>query len=143
MTYPQTEPVFRARSAVLQYGDGLTDRRWLADSSGFVAYVQDPGAAIDTSRTWFQGRHYAVVGVDGTVRRLPGSEDTNRLGTWYGAAPVPAPDNPDLFSLGRRALLDASTGSTSTPVNLPSEAPGAPRPLGKLGERGDALRLPP
>ena len=97
-------PVFRLRGAYGNYGDRIERTRWLADSSGFVAMIGSPEG----------GTAYAIVNRDGSIRaKLPPPPRLDD-GSWYRSAgvfaPVPAPDNPALFSYGRTALLDLERG---------------------------------
>ena len=97
-------PVFRLRGAYGNYGDRLDGTRWLADSSGFVALIGSPG----------EGTAYAIVNRDGSIRATLPPPPLLDNDPWYRSAevfaPVPAPDDPALFSYGRTALLDLDRG---------------------------------
>jgi len=93
------EPLFRIRSARLNYGDDLAGARWLADSSALVA------------QTLIDGRlGYSLVPADGSELTQLASPPRSGDERWYeqpsirGA--VPSPTDTSLVSFGRDAVLD-------------------------------------
>lgn len=110
LTYPGNEPIFRALSVLLHPYPQLDGRRWLGDSSGFVAAIQDPDAPTDDARTWMQGRRFAIIRVDGSIDVLSKVESEEYGLGGADAFPLPSPADPDLFSLGGRAIFNARTG---------------------------------
>lgn len=111
------KPAFRALSGHLQYGDLLPEHRWLADSSGFIVQTQDQSADPTDSDSWWSGREYRVVAVDGSDAplALPSPE---AFPVWWNRAPVPSPDDPSLLSLGRTALYNRASGQLIIPGDL-------------------------
>lgn len=84
------EPRLQALGATTCFAmlDSSGGSRWLSDSSGLV---------VDS------GDGYRLLTLDGELRRLPAFE-----GLDWRFEPVPAPDNPDLFALGRIAVSDGA-----------------------------------
>ncbi|GAB4330716.1 MAG: hypothetical protein Kow0010_15730 [Dehalococcoidia bacterium] len=123
------EPLFRVRSAFMDYGDGIRESRWLADGSGYVAMVREDAPPPEIP-PWAAG-WYAIVRSDGSgidPFPEPPAEIRGRLTGWRGS-PIPAPGRPDLFSLGRTALFNRSTGEWFAP-ELPFSHRGHENPWG-------------
>lgn len=83
------EPRLQALGATTCFSRlGSAGSRWLSDSSGLV---------LDS------GDGYHLLTLDGELRQLPAFEGMDGR-----FEPVPAPDNPDLFALGRIAVSDGA-----------------------------------
>lgn len=92
------EPQFQALGATTCFAVlDSSGSRWLSDSSGLV---------VDS------GDGYRLLTLDGQLHSLPAFE-----GLDWRFEPVPAPDNPDLFALGRVAVSDGA-GSSQLGVTL-------------------------
>lgn len=100
------EPLFRVRSASLDYGDGLLGSRWSPDSSGFI--IQTGPEAPPTPGQKPLRPQYAAVSMDSrTVDVLPLSAGRR----WSG--PIPSPVLPGMYALGHTAVLtEGSSGRT-------------------------------
>jgi len=97
-------------------------RRWLSDSSGLV---------VDTSDG------YRLLTVEGELRALPALSRPD----WRGE-PQPAPDDPDLFALGRIAVSD---GAGTRQLGIALEGYVTPYHLDPWGRDSTEMRfvLPP
>lgn len=127
--------LLRLRSAGLSYGDNLPRNRWLADSSGFVAIIRDPGEPPVPLLPY----RYAVVSLKGEIDILPmppvGTEAWHTRPNING--PVPSPLDPDLLCFGRGYLYNRRTGlwfiprltDPNGPAHLfPNDSPWAAAP---------------
>ena len=112
-------PTVAIRSAAVYYGDGLGNRRWLADSSAFVAMV-DNGA---TEGAGWSRIGYAVVQADGKkMEMLPAVPNP---GTHFPEIPssrgaIPHPTDTPLMAFGHLDVLDRRTGNWVR-ANLPAD----------------------
>ena len=100
-------PAWRVRSASLWYGDGISQNRWLADGSAFVALIDDGGER--------GGLGYGLFAADGsgyTRIELPPVPADH----WYDRpairGPVPSPDNPLLLAIGHSEVFNWRTGKS-------------------------------
>lgn len=89
------EPIFRVRSASLVYGDFLGGSRWLASGDGIVMRVRGD---------------YVIARVRPApeLRYFP-TAPAGHYG-WGGPAPLPAPGDDCLFSIGRRGVYHSCAG---------------------------------
>jgi hypothetical protein len=112
-------PALRVLSGWSEFGLGL-QRRWLADSSGFVVEAGDDAAPLDDYTAWRTNRAHYVVATDGQVDKLPplprelsGSAD-DAASNWgyyaYFGGPEPSPGDTALLVYGRRAVYNRLTG---------------------------------
>jgi hypothetical protein len=111
---------FVVQSAAVNYGDALGNRRWLADSSAFVAMV-DNGAMQGSG--WSR-IGYAVVQADGSglemLPALPGSDVGSFRAPAYAGA-IPHPSDTAWMAFGHLDALDRRTNRW-VHANIPADS---------------------
>jgi DNA-binding CsgD family transcriptional regulator len=124
VAHPDGSPRFRVKSASLGYGDQYHGPAWLSDGNAFVALVQ--GEAPD------RYAYGLVDAANGEIRPFPPLEPPSPgwSGTTMNFAPMPSPDNPALFSVGRAALFNLDSGDFIAPP-IPRFGPDHLHPWGK------------
>lgn len=126
----------RILSGQLQYHP-VFDRRWLADSSGFIVEAQAVEPSVRSYLEWRQSREYYLVrladeGVELEPFPLPGEAIT--LG--WRAGPQPSPFDPGLFSIGGALAWDRASDILLGPADVPLL-----QALDPWGEREDEMRF--
>ena len=125
------EPLFRVKSATLDYGDGLLGSRWYPDSSGFIIQTGPMAAPQNGSRA--TRPQYAAVSVESrTVNPLPFSAGKR----WSG--PVPSQTLPDMYALGHTAVSTEGSSRRTFAANVPGTFS---QHIAPWGNRSDEIRF--
>ena len=109
------DPIFRVRAATLVYGDWLGGSRWLASGDGVVMRVRE-GYVIARVRPVPELRYFPTAPA--------GIYDLS------GPAPLPAPGDDCLFSIGRLGIHDSCAGTWFLARPKRGLAPGHHDPWG-------------
>ncbi|HXU25075.1 MAG TPA: hypothetical protein VN697_13685 [Tepidiformaceae bacterium] len=105
-------PLFRVKSASLDYGDGLLGSRWNPDSSAFLIQTGPPGPPAPGTRN--QSPQYASVNIELlAVNPIPLSG-----GDWW-AGPVPSQALSGIYALGHTTVFTVGSSGRSFSAAVP------------------------
>ena len=125
------QPLFRVKSATLDYGDGLLGSRWNPDSSGFIIQtgpLMPPAPGGRALRP-----QYATVSMDSqTVNPIPLSGGKR----WAG--PVPSQALSGIYALGHTSVFTMGSSGRTFAANVPGTFS---QHIAPWGNRSDEVRF--